>query len=204
MFCSHCGGQIPEGSAFCPNCGAPVGGNQNNYDNAGRDGFGGGMYSDVTDAEKSMALGNITKKMKNSATLWTVIGWIEIVLGIISLVLTFASMGFDELLELRMLDYIIDVVSSILLIVVAIYNLGIAKRNREFVRSVEEKPVGIVEFFEKMNIVAPILLNFFFGGLITVIPAFLDSTYKKEALSFQNRKIFAAIEYDYNQTSYTF
>ncbi len=24
MFCEKCGSQIPEGSAFCPNCGNPV------------------------------------------------------------------------------------------------------------------------------------------------------------------------------------
>ena len=26
-FCTNCGTQIPDGSRFCPNCGAPVGAN---------------------------------------------------------------------------------------------------------------------------------------------------------------------------------
>ena len=61
MFCQYCGGKIPDGASFCPNCGAPVSG-KNTGDFGPR--FGGFDESGASDIEKSNLLGKITKKMK--------------------------------------------------------------------------------------------------------------------------------------------
>ena len=201
MFCQHCGGKIPDGASFCPNCGAPVT-NRNSGDYGPR--FGGFDGRGVSEIEKSNALGKITKKMKNSATLWTVMGWLQIVFSAYMLISTFVTMASDELLEANALYYAIDIISYILAAVTGIINLGIAKRNKGFVTAVAEKPVGIIEFFEKMNIAFPIVMNLLFGGIVTIIAAIMDSGIKKEALSPQNRRIFTAIESDYNQQTYNF
>lgn len=201
MFCQHCGGKIPDGASFCPNCGAPVGGgNTNDFGPK----FGGFDESGVSDIEKSNLLGKITKKMKDSATLWTVMGWLQIVFSAIMMVITFIEMGADEYLEVNMILYISDIVSYILAAVTGIINLGIGKRNRGFVSAVAEKPVGIVEFFQKMNIVFPIIMNILFGGIVTIIAAIMDWRIKKDALSPNNKRIFDAIEYDYNHQGYNF
>lgn len=200
MFCQYCGSKIPDGSSFCPNCGAPVGNKAGG--GFGGSGFGGSGNSGVSDIEKSLALGNITKKMKNSATLWTVMGWLQIAFSVVMLVISFFEMANDEFLETNLLYYGVDIISYILAAVTGIINIGIGKRNREFVNAVAEKPVGIIEFFEKMNIVFPIIMNILFGGIVTIIAAIIDSNIKKEALSPNNQRIFYAIESDYNQSTY--
>ena len=69
MFCSNCGKQIPDGSAFCPECGATLGGAQaapqgaamqnfqqgfNNFQNAVK----GADYSDAFNMNRTGNLNN--------------------------------------------------------------------------------------------------------------------------------------------------
>lgn len=196
MLCSHCGGQIPEGCKFCPDCGSPI--------TAGPTPEDGGYNprNDSSEEEKRYVLCDIIKRAYGSATLWSVSGWLLIICSALVLVATIYLFN-TRLIAMDMSTYVSTVITSLIAVAVGIFNLCIGGRNFGFVKRTERNPVDIYEFFEKSGTIFPIIVSFI--GLflamdilciLGIVAAFKDNSLKRDIETVDYRRIISDIEHN--------
>lgn len=166
-YCSHCGAQIDDNSNFCSNCGCRVyggpeqgagGGSSYGYDSSG--------YYDMNGPAHE-AVYTVVKKMRTSATLWTVIAVYQILAGLATI-----CYGY-----------------GILPICLGIYNLVQCSRERSNASAFESAPAGIVGYFESRgtSLIVFMILNLIVGAVVGVIGSLYDMHVRNTALSLRGQ-----------------
>ena len=145
-YCSNCGSQLTENSSFCQNCGNKITAENN-------------TVAQAPPLDKSI-VNILSGKVRTEATIWLIIGIIQICYGGIAF---YYSYNYPELYENFYIDW------SFVLIV-GILNIISSRKDFKFSSKITINPVGITERYS--SIVAPIIVliyNILFGGLIGVI-----------------------------------
>lgn len=190
MFCPNCGTQIQEGASFCTACGSrvqtqgSVAGNSNTSMRSPDPGTAGG-YSRGFDESSyngyrtdgiydypSEVLETLISKLRTSATIWTVVGIFQVIMGVFTL---FFGYGLFSL-------------------ALGVWNLVQSSKQKKNALYFRTNPVGIVPFFEgsKTMTIVFLVLNLVFGAFFGVIGSVYDLTIDQYVLT--NRNAFLELE----------
>lgn len=175
-YCSKCGAQLDDSAKFCGVCGNRMDGefDTSATGTAGRYSNPAGSYNNpagnsgqTVSGPAKEAVQTVVKKMRTSATLWTVIGICQLISGLCTI-----CFGY-----------------GVAPIILGIYNLVQSSRERKNAAKFEKEPVGIVSYFESrgMLVVVFLFLNFFAGAFFGVIGSIYDMTVRSKALSLRTQ-----------------
>lgn len=95
----------------------------------------------------------LTGKWSTSATIWSIIGWYQIIVGVVTLIVGY----------------------GVVALILGIWNVKNSSNLRKAARQYRQNPVGIVRFADSMGSgVVSLLLNLFLGAFFGVIGSLYD------------------------------
>ncbi len=175
MICKNCGSIANNDDRFCPNCGVEL--NSVVADDASTEEAYAVIHSSgnrIDDANLSQALSvyyTFFNKLETVATIWLVIGIIQLVIGVITLFFCYGALA----------------------IVLGIWNIVQSTRTRNNAKYFKRTSKGAVSYVDRSSSgVAALILNILFGCIIGIIPAAMDVS----AISYgkKNRRFIALVE----------
>ncbi len=208
MFCSKCGNQIAEGTAFCPSCGQSVNGQQStagnvNTNTANQQAYNqntaytpnqNGVSYQNTYANPKSLIDQLSSKIKIEGYVWIGVAVAQYIIGIfyIGNVINMISWYYD------VEEYIVPLITGVILFIIATINIRTSMEDLKYAKNILTSPVGIVAKYEP---VAPrivnLIYNILFGGVVGVIGSAFGFVTRGFVMS--NEKAFLAIEAQHSQ-----
>lgn len=142
-YCTHCGKELMDEAVICPGCGCPVSGIH--------------LHNETSQerTHNQVLLAQLKRKIKTEIQLWT---WIAISQAVISLILFVNAHDGEFFIGL-----------PISLFVIAIVNFSAVLNLKNFLKSLNNTPCGIVKRYEPFYRYAfNFIYNLIFGGVIGV------------------------------------
>jgi hypothetical protein len=180
-FCSHCGTPLTSESQYCSKCGTPVSNtNPVNIPNpAYQQGFTPGYHYSYGVLTDDALINEISKKVNTAATIWMVIGIIQLCVGTLYFLIYFLSGNIYS---------VIDYFTAGFLLVIGLININTSNKDRKFAKAILQSPIGILAKFKGLtSFIVTLIYNIFFGGLIGIIPSIYELVTRNFVMTHEKR-----------------
>ena len=153
-FCPNCGNALPDDARFCTNCGTALGGpyvqNQMPVQQV--------SYQTQNTSDPNYAVSvyhQFLNKLDAAATAWLIIGIIQLVIGVFTIVLCVGAVP----------------------IIVGVWNIILSNKTKQNVKYFRGTSQGATAFIDSCGSgLAELLINIFLGTWLGIIAAVLDMT----------------------------
>ena len=156
-YCEKCGNQVNDNAAFCSACGQKRGSvgqqqNTNNYNTNTTYNGNVGYNSNFNNLNNAHPLVNeLRKKIRTEAIVWIVVASIQVLLFFVNLMLE-------------------DILSAFIVLLVAVINFLVCKKDFEFEKKIATEPVGIIEKYKPIGgYIGTLIYNLILGGVVGVV-----------------------------------